>query len=271
MAFIRTGSLGLDLLLGGGWERGHIHEIWGEPGSGKTTLAEHAVWELERDEEALWISLGTEVPHRPARGYVSQPRSAEQAFYIMETFVGGVGAQGKGSLVVVDSANGLIRQAELDGDEDYVPDPHREYKDELTSLKRVCRATKGTVIFLSKPRNRERQPIRGTGISEKARSRVKLSIGMKHQDESRLIEARVKEESCTFIMRPGTGIDWGSELAKLAIEYGFAERDGSWINSNHETFHGFQAFAWEIENNTRLAIALDEQIRHVNLSKTICP
>lgn len=254
--YIRTGSLGLDLLLGGGWQRGAIHDIWGESGAGKTTLAEHALWELDSNEEALWMSLGTEVPHRPSRASVCLPRNAEQAFYIMEMFL-----SGSGSLVIVDSANGLIRAREIDGDPDYVPHPQREYKDELNGLKKVCASKGGTVIFVSKPRDKERQPVRGTGISEKARSRVKLSIDHLYQDERRDIRAEVKDKTTMFHMRPGTGIDWSLELARMALERGLAVQNGSWIAYAGHLFHGIEAFAAEIEDNTRLEISLDEQIR----------
>jgi hypothetical protein len=259
--YIRTGSLGLDILLDGGWKRGALHDIWGEPGSGKTTLAEHAIWELEPGQRALWMSLGRELPHRPTGAAVGQPRNAEQAFYIMETVLGG-----SIDLVIVDSANGLIRKREMDGDPDYEPHPQREYKDELTSLKKVCKNNNSTVIFLSKPRDRDRQPIRGTGISEKAHTRVELRVVHQYQAENRDIRASARQGfgndvgSTIFHMRPGTGIDWALEMAKLAVHYGVAEQRGSWIYCTPERYHGMTEFANEIEANTRLAVALDARI-----------
>lgn len=259
--YLTTGSLGLDLLLGGGWKPGTINEIWGEPGSGKTTLAEHTILELPIDRKVLWISMGTETPHRPSGAMLAQPRNAEQAFVVMQTCV-----LGDVSLVVVDSANGLVRQRELDGDPDYVPHPQREYKDELTRLKDYCKAHGAVVIFLSKPRDRDRQPVRGTGISEKARDRVKLKIIHQHQDDVRDVEAYVNgrvDASARFIIRPGTGIDWSLELAQLAIFHGFATRRAAWIDCNGCGYQGITAFAAEIEENTRLAVALDSDIRAI--------
>jgi recombination protein RecA len=192
---------------------------------------------------------------------VAQPRNAEQAFWIMETCV-----IGSVDLIVVDSANGLVRKAELDGDPDYVPHPQREYKDELNNLKDACRANGAIVIFLSKPRENDRQPVRGTGISEKAKDRVRLKIVNRHQDESRLIEAWVhgKEDSAAlFSMNPGTGIDWAGETASLALKFGLAERDGSWINYEDETFHGFARFRELIYKDMALAVDLDDHIRRL--------
>lgn len=257
---LRTGSLGLDIMLGGGWKLGTINEIWGEPGSGKTTLAEHAVWELQHGQKALWLSLGTEVPHRPSGAMLCQPRNAEQAFVIMETAV-----LGDVDLIVVDSANGLVRQRELDGDPDYVPHPQREYKDELNRLKEYAKGSGAIVIFLSKPRDRDRQPIRGTGISEKSRDRVHLQVWTEHQDGSRELQYHAKgsESMGFFTMYPGTGIDWAKELAQLAIHHELATRHASWIEYNAERFHGITEFTAFIADNTRAAIDLDTSIRSV--------
>jgi recombination protein RecA len=256
--YLRTGSLGLDIVLGGGWKPGTINEIWGEPGSGKTTLAEHAIWELPSGKKALWMSLGTEIPHRPTGALLAQPRNAEQAFVIMQTCV-----IGDVDLIVVDSANGLVRQRELDGDPDYVPHPQREYKDELNRLKEYARDARAIVIFLSKPRDRDRQPIRGTGISEKAKDRVQLRVWQEHQDGSREIQFRTKtgETEGVFSMNPGTGIDWAGELARLSVQYELVHQRGAWYEVNYERVLGIKQLAEFIADNTRLAVDLDAQIR----------
>jgi RecA/RadA recombinase len=256
VSYVRTGSPGLDLLFGGGWDRGTIGEIWGEPGSGKTTLAEYAVSNLDATETALWVHLGTEVPHRPTGALLASPRSAEQAFEVISTAViSGV------TLVVVDSANGLVRQAELDGDPHYTPHPQREYRQELNELKAECAAHNALVLFLSKPRDRDRQPVRGTGISEKAKQRVQLRIHVEHQDGVREVSAAANGTHTVITVVPGTGIDWAMELARLAIRFEIAEQRGSWIECNLERHQGIKAFASAIEDNTRLAIYLDEEIR----------
>jgi hypothetical protein len=253
---IRTGSPGLDLLFGGGWERGTIGEIWGEPASGKTTLAEYAVSNLDAGEQAVWVHLGTEVPHRPLNALLASPGSAERAFEVISTSV-----QYGVSLVVVDSANGLVRQAELDGDLSYIPHPQREYRVELNRLKAECEASKATVIFLYKPRDRDRQPIRGTGISEKAKQRVQLRVRHEYQDGTRDVMAAANGAHAVFTVAPGTGIDWAMEIARLAIRFDLAEQRASWIECNLERHQGIRAFARAIEDNTRLAIDLDEMIR----------
>lgn len=255
--YLRTGSLGVDILLQGGWKTGTINEVWGSPGSGKTLLGRYAVL---NSSVALWMSLGTEIPAADSSMAVTQPENAEQAFETMFT-----AAYHGLPLIVVDSANGLIRQREIDGDPDYVPHPQREYKDELTSLKKACKVSGTTVLFLSKPRDKDREPVRGTGISEKARDRVLLFTNHAHQDGSRDIAARVYggPHLTDFTIRPGTGIDWALELARLGVAHGLIRKNGSWYEVNMCRYQGIEALAWEVRDNTRLAAWLDSDIRAI--------
>ena len=258
---LRTGSLGLDILLGGGWKAGTINEIWGPPGSGKTTLAEHAIWELPPGQNALWVSMGTEVPHRPSGAAFAQPKYAEQAFYIMN-LVAGCGTE----LIVVDSANGLVRKAELEGDPNYTPHPQREYREELNRLKETCQASGTIVLFLSKPRDRDRQPIRGTGISEKAKDRVHLDVVHQHQDETRDIRAFAKsnQEHAAFRIEPGSGIDWADELFRLGVRYNRINNNGTWYafkGTSKLIVQGVKQGAGLLRERADLAVHLDEEIR----------
>lgn len=254
---ISTGSAGVDGLLEGGWKRGAIVEIWGGPGTGKTTLAQHAVADLDVHEEALWLSLGTEVPHRAIRASKAVPRTAEEAFSIMAA-----GLHSHAALIVVDSANGLVRQREIDGDPDYEPSPHREFKSELSDLRDLCSETLGTVLFLSKPRDKERSPIRGTGVSEKAVQRVNLKILKSHQDGSRLIEASLKTgETCEYVVRPGTGIDWAEELLRTAYEHDIVSSNGSWWMLPGKVVQGKEAACDYVRGYPKLAAYLNTEIR----------
>lgn len=254
---LATGSIGVDGLLRGGLRRGSIAEIWGGPGTGKTTLAQHAVAELDVDEEALWMSLGTELPFRPIRASTVAPRTAEDAFRSMMA-----GLQSGASLIIVDSANGLVRQREVDGDPSYVPNAHREFKAELSALKDLCVVTNGTVLFLSKPRDKERAPVRGTGVSEKASQRVNLKIVQSKQDGSRLIEASLKTgETTEYWVRPGSGIDWAEELLRLAYDHDIVSSSGSWYMLPGKVIQGKEAAAEYIRGYPRLAAYLDSEVR----------
>lgn len=118
---IPTGVLPLDVALGiGGLPRGRIVEVFGPEGSGKTTVALHAIAEAQKGggvaafidaEHALDPRLAAALGVNIEALYVSQPDSGEQALYILDTLV----RSGAVDLVVVDSVAALTPQAEIDG------------------------------------------------------------------------------------------------------------------------------------------------------------
>ena len=189
---IHTGSIGIDIALGGGWRPGTMNEIWGDSGSGKTVLALHTVESVTRaGHNTLWIDTVDGVAHMDSapRAIVARPRNAEQAFTVACLAC----QEYEVVLVVIDSSERLVRQRELDGDPVFIPHPQREFKNELTALKRAAKASGTTVLFVGQPRDKEREPVRGTGISEKVRYRVHLHPDVVHQDGSREIQATVKD------------------------------------------------------------------------------
>lgn len=115
-----SGSIKLDLALGGGYPIGRIIEILGPESSGKTTLCLHAIKETQEDgglcafidaEHALDLgyaeSLGVDVDSL----LVSQPGTGEEALQILDKLV----RTGKVSLIIVDSVAALVPKAELEG------------------------------------------------------------------------------------------------------------------------------------------------------------
>jgi recombination protein RecA len=114
-----TGFAVLDQALGGGLPRGGIVEIFGPPGSGKTTLSVAIVANLERHGGgAAWIDAEHSFdPALPARWGLSlvrlpvvQPESAEQAFSMALSLAG----SGALELLVIDSAAALVPSLELE-------------------------------------------------------------------------------------------------------------------------------------------------------------
>lgn len=263
---IRTGSIGLDIALHGGWTPG-IHEIWGDTGSGKTVLALHAAEEATRARtDTLWVDTVGGVAHMDnAPTVVVLPeREAERAFSVMEMACD----ERSIGLIVVDSANYLVRRAELNGDPSFVPHPQREYKDELTSLKRVAVATGTVVLFVSQPRDKERQPVRGTGISEKVKYRVHLHPDVIHQNGDREIQATVKDvpgkitkhDVARFTIKPGFGIARALELVHVADRMGLIGHRGTWYHCDGWSAQGASGFA-AIVDDTNLRYTLDKRVR----------
>ena len=93
---LSSGSLSLDIALGGGWPKGRIIEIYGPESSGKTTLALHAIAEIQKQggqaafidaEHALDPAYAKKIGVDTANLLISQPDNGEQALEICETLV----------------------------------------------------------------------------------------------------------------------------------------------------------------------------------------
>ena len=154
-----SGTLSLDLALGGGYPKGRIIEIYGPESSGKTTLALHAVAEIQKQggtaafidaEHALdpqyAAKLGVDINNL----LVSQPDNGEQALEIVETLV----RSNAVDVIVLDSVAALVPQAEIDGDMgDSLPGLQaRLMSQALRKLTGIINKSKATVIFINQIR-----------------------------------------------------------------------------------------------------------------------
>jgi len=156
---IGSGSLSIDLALGGGYPRGRILEIYGPESSGKTTLALHAIAEIQkRGGTAAFIDAEHALDPAYARKLgvdtdnllVSQPDNGEQALDIVETLV----RSNAVDMVVVDSVAALVPQAEIDGD---MGDSHmglqaRLMSQALRKLAGIINKSRTTVLFINQIR-----------------------------------------------------------------------------------------------------------------------
>ena len=119
---VSSGSLGLDVALGvGGLPRGRIIEVYGPESSGKTTLALHAVAEVQKAggvaafidaEHALDVSYARKLGVRTSDLLISQPDNGEQALEITDTLI----RSGAVDVLVVDSVAALVPRAEIEGE-----------------------------------------------------------------------------------------------------------------------------------------------------------
>jgi recombination protein RecA len=156
---ISTGSVGLDIALGGGIPKGRIIEIYGPESSGKTTLSLHAVAEVQRGggvaafidaEHALDPAYAKRIGVDVEKLLVSQPDSGEQALEIVETLV----RSNAVDIIVIDSVAALVPQAEIEGD---MGDSHmglqaRLMSQALRKLTAIISRSKTTVIFINQLR-----------------------------------------------------------------------------------------------------------------------
>ncbi|MBT3864869.1 recombinase RecA [Candidatus Peregrinibacteria bacterium] len=156
---IPTGSLSLNLALGGGVPRGRVVEIFGPESSGKTTLSLHIVAEAQKiggtcafvdAEHALDPVYAKKIGVDVENLLLSQPDSGEQALDIVETLV----RSNSLDVIVVDSVAALTPRAEIEGD---MGDSHmglqaRLMSQALRKLTSVVSKSRTTVIFLNQLR-----------------------------------------------------------------------------------------------------------------------
>ena len=159
---VPTGSISLDIALGqGGFPKGRIIEIYGPESSGKTTLALHAVAEVQKAggiagfidaEHALDPKYAKAIGVNIDDLYISQPDNGEQALEITETMV----RSGAMDIIVVDSVAALVHKAEIDGDmgDSHVSLHARLMSQAMRKLTGIVAKTNCVVIFINQLREK---------------------------------------------------------------------------------------------------------------------
>jgi len=159
---VSTGSISLDIALGvKGIPRGRVTEIYGPEASGKTTLSQHVIAEVQKlggiaafidAEHALDPDYAKKIGVDIDALYISQPDTGEQALEIMETLV----RSNAVDVVVVDSVAALVPKAEIEGE---MGDRHmglqaRLMSQALRKLTGIVSKTKTVVIFINQTRQK---------------------------------------------------------------------------------------------------------------------
>jgi recombination protein RecA len=159
---IPTGSLSLDIALGvGGVPRGRITEIFGPESSGKTTICQHIVAEVQRIggtaayvdmEHALDPSYAERCGVDVDNLLISQPDMGEQALEITETLV----RSGAVDVIIIDSVAALVPRAEVEGDMGDSPMgmQARLMSQALRKLSGAIKQTNTTVVFTNQLRQK---------------------------------------------------------------------------------------------------------------------
>jgi recombination protein RecA len=156
-----SGSLGLDIALGGGYAKWRIVEIYGPESSGKTTLTLHAIAEVQKvGGTAAFIDAEHALDPEYARKIwvdtdsliISQPDYGEQALEIVDALV----RSGAVDLIIVDSVAALTPKAEIEGE---MWDSHMGLQARLMSqaLRKITgpiSKSNSTVIFINQIRSK---------------------------------------------------------------------------------------------------------------------
>lgn len=159
---VPTGCLSLDIALGvGGVPRGRIIEIYGPEASGKTTLAQHIVSEVQKlggiaafvdAEHALDPEYAKRIGINVNELLISQPDTGEQALDIVETLV----RSNAVDVIVIDSVAALVPRAEIEGE---MGDSHmglqaRLMSQALRKLTGIVSKSKTVVVFINQTRQK---------------------------------------------------------------------------------------------------------------------
>jgi len=159
---VPTGCISLDIALGvKGVPRGRIIEVYGPESSGKTTLAQHIISEVQKQggiaafvdaEHALDPDYAAKIGVNVKDLLISQPDTGEQALEILETLV----RSNAVDVVVVDSVAALVPKAEIEGD---MGDSHmglqaRLMSQALRKLTGIVSKTNTVVVFINQTRHK---------------------------------------------------------------------------------------------------------------------
>lgn len=282
-----SGSLSLDIALGGGYPKGRIIEIYGPESSGKTTLALHAIAEIQKQggqaafidaEHALDPAYADKIGVNTEELLISQPDNGEQALEICETLVRSSAVD----LIVVDSVAALVPQAEIDGGmgDAQMGLQARLMSQAMRKLTAIISKSKATVIFINQIRmkigvmfgNPEtttggnalkfyasvRLDIRRVGQIKVGDSVVGNRTKVKVVKNKIAAPFRVAE----FDIMYNEGVSKAGDILDLAIENGILDKAGAFIKYNGETIgQGRENVKQYLRENPELMSELEEKVR----------
>ncbi|MFA6603868.1 MAG: recombinase RecA [Patescibacteria group bacterium] len=250
---VSTGCLSLDLALGiGGLPRGRIIEIYGPESSGKTTLAQHVVAEVQKlggtaafvdAEHALDPAYASKIGVKIDDLLISQPDTGEQALEIVETLV----RSGAVDVVVVDSVAALVPKAEIEGE---MGDQHmglqaRLMSQALRKLAGIVSKTNTIVIFINQIRMKIGivfgNPETTTGgnalkFYSSVRIEVRRSAQIKQNEKviGNQVSVKIAKNkvappfrTCKFDIMYNEGISVSGDLVDLGVETGVLAKSGN--------------------------------------------
>ncbi|MEX1071596.1 MAG: recombinase RecA [Anaerolineales bacterium] len=285
---VPTGSLSLDLALGvGGIPRGRVTEIYGPESSGKTTLCQHIVAEVQKRggtaafvdmEHALDPSYAARCGVNIESLLVSQPDTGEQALEITEALV----RSGAVDLVVIDSVAALVPRSEIEGDmgDATMGMQARLMSQALRKLSGAIKQTNTAVVFTNQLRQKigvmfGNPETTSGGMALKFYASVRMDVRriqsiktgqdvVGNRTRVRVVKNKVAPpfQVAEFDIMYNEGISKSGDLLDLAVVYEIVEKRGSHYNYGEERLgQGREAAKDFIRSNPELAETIEAQIR----------
>ena len=286
---VSSGSLALDQALGvGGYPKGRIIEIFGPESSGKTTIALHAIAEVQKTggraafidaEHALDPVYAKKLGVDTDELLLSQPDTGEQALEIVEALVRSEAM----SIIVIDSVAALVPQAEIEGEmgDSHVGLQARLMSQALRKLGGIVNKTNTICIFINQLRekvgvmfgNPETTP---GGRALKFYSTVRLDVRRAEQIKvgsdvlgNKTIIKVVKNKvappfkTAEVEIMYGEGISKTGEIIDIASNLGILDKSGAWYSYKGEKIgQGKENAKLVLKNNPALYKEIEDKVRN---------
>ncbi|WP_096199430.1 recombinase RecA [Bacillus sp. FJAT-45350] len=294
---VSSGALALDIALGvGGYPRGRIVEVYGPESSGKTTVALHAIAEVQRNggqaafidaEHALDPDYAEKLGVNIDELLLSQPDTGEQALEIAEALV----RSGAVDIIVVDSVAALVPKAEIEGE---MGDAHvglqaRLMSQALRKLSGAINKSKTLAIFINQIREKVgvmfgNPEITPGGRALKFYSSVRLEVRRAEtlKQGNDMVGNKTKIKVVKNKVAPpfkvaevdimyGEGISREGSILDIASELDIVQKSGAWYSFNEERLgQGRENSKQFLKENTDITSTIERQIRdHYGLNGEI--
>ncbi|MUG45630.1 recombinase RecA [Paenibacillus woosongensis] len=295
---VPSGSIALDIALGtGGLPRGRIIEVYGPESSGKTTVALHAIAEVQKiggqaafidAEHALDPSYASKLGVNIDELLLSQPDTGEQALEIAEALV----RSGAVDIIVIDSVAALVPKAEIEGEmgDSHVGLQARLMSQALRKLSGAISKSKTIAIFINQLRekvgvmfgNPETTP---GGRALKFYSTIRLDVRrietikmgndmVGNRTRVKVVKNKVAPpfKQAEIDIMYGEGISREGSIIDIGVELDIVDKSGAWYSYSGERLgQGRENAKQFLKENTQIANAIELKIREASQLSTVVP
>lgn len=295
---VPSGSIALDIALGtGGLPRGRIIEVYGPESSGKTTVALHAIAEVQKiggqaafidAEHALDPSYASKLGVNIDELLLSQPDTGEQALEIAEALV----RSGAVDIIVIDSVAALVPKAEIEGEmgDSHVGLQARLMSQALRKLSGAISKSKTIAIFINQLRekvgvmfgNPETTP---GGRALKFYSTIRLDVRrietikmgndmVGNRTRVKVVKNKVAPpfKQAEIDIMYGEGISREGSIIDIGVELDIVDKSGAWYSYSGERLgQGRENAKQFLKENTQIADAIELKIREASQLSTVVP